>query len=312
MSRKAYVTLLTKPSYLAGTLVLDNDLRVVGSKYPLVVMITPGLGQDARNVLVKRGIPIIDVETLQPAEGTHTLSAHDQRFADTWTKLRGFELVQYDRVIMLDCDMIVKRNMDELMETELPKDEIAAVHVCACNPRKLKHYPADWIPENCAHTAVQNPTALPPVPTATSPRPYGQLNGGLVILNPSKELAEALVHFLNTYERISEFSFPDQDLLTVFFEGKWRPVSWRYNALRTLRYVHPNEWSDDVVSCVHYILPDKPWQSRNTPEAVVQQLGVVNKWWWDHFDRLAEEVQRDDPEGWKLVTAHVDNTPASS
>jgi hypothetical protein len=40
--------------------------------------------------------------------------------------------------------MIIRRNMDELMELDLPEDEIAAVHVCACNPRKLAHYPPDW------------------------------------------------------------------------------------------------------------------------------------------------------------------------
>lgn len=29
-----------------------------------------------------------DVESLQPDEGKHQLSAHDHRFGDTWTKLR--------------------------------------------------------------------------------------------------------------------------------------------------------------------------------------------------------------------------------
>lgn len=48
------------------------------------------------------------------------------------------------RIVLLDCDMIVMKNMDELMELDLPKDHIAAAHVCACNPRKLEHYPADW------------------------------------------------------------------------------------------------------------------------------------------------------------------------
>lgn len=44
----------------------------------------------------------------------------------------------------MDSDMIVMRNMDELMDIDLPDDWIAACHACACNPRKLKHYPADW------------------------------------------------------------------------------------------------------------------------------------------------------------------------
>jgi len=40
--------------------------------------------------------------------------------------------------------MIVMRNMDELFDLDLQNNWIAAVHVCACNPRKLSHYPADW------------------------------------------------------------------------------------------------------------------------------------------------------------------------
>lgn len=54
------------------------------------------------------------------------------------------EPVRRQRVVLLDADMIVMRNMDELFDMDLPKDSIAAAHVCACNPRKLAHYPADW------------------------------------------------------------------------------------------------------------------------------------------------------------------------
>jgi hypothetical protein len=40
--------------------------------------------------------------------------------------------------------MLVRQNMDELMSMALPETHIAASHACSCNPRKLKHYPADW------------------------------------------------------------------------------------------------------------------------------------------------------------------------
>jgi hypothetical protein len=45
----------------------------------------------------------------------------------------------------MDSDMIVKGKMDDLMEDlELAEGWIAAAHACACNPRKLLHYPEDW------------------------------------------------------------------------------------------------------------------------------------------------------------------------
>lgn len=106
--KAAYVTLLTKTSYLPGTLVLAHSLRntppegpqgYAGSKYPLIVMVTPQLPQEAREVLSKENIVTRDVQSLQPAEGAHKLASHDARFADTWTKLR-YVSVQYDREVI--------------------------------------------------------------------------------------------------------------------------------------------------------------------------------------------------------------------
>ena len=86
--KAAYATLLTRTSYLPGVLVLEYTLRSVGSEYSLVVMATPALPQEARDILARRRITVIDIQSLQPPAGLHTLSAHDARFADTWTKLR--------------------------------------------------------------------------------------------------------------------------------------------------------------------------------------------------------------------------------
>lgn len=85
---KAYATLLTRTTYLPGVLVLEYGLRSAGSKYPLVVMVTPALPEEAKDILRKRSITVVEVLSLQPREGSHTLAAHDARFADAWTKLR--------------------------------------------------------------------------------------------------------------------------------------------------------------------------------------------------------------------------------
>jgi hypothetical protein len=87
-SGAAYVTLLTKASYLPGTLVLEQSLRSVGAKYPFAVMATSTLDTNARGILSRRGIEIVDVDALLPEPGVHKLAEHDARFADTWTKLR--------------------------------------------------------------------------------------------------------------------------------------------------------------------------------------------------------------------------------
>ena len=117
------------------------------------------------------------------------------------------------------------------------------------------------IPANCAHTAVATPTSDPPAIEDTSPRPYKQLNSGTVVLNPSLSILQDIIHVISTSPAIPTYSFPDQDLLSDYFRGRWKPLSWRYNALKTLRIIHTPLWSDDEVRCLHYILHDKPWNS---------------------------------------------------
>lgn len=87
-SRRAYVTLLTKNSYLPAALVLNESLKRAGSKYPLVIMSTPSLPSEAREALTRQGLEVVTVHSLQPPPDTHTLSDLDVRFGDTWTKLR--------------------------------------------------------------------------------------------------------------------------------------------------------------------------------------------------------------------------------
>lgn len=95
--KACWATLLTKPSYLQGALVLKHSLTKVGSAHPLVVYATKELLRDAREVLESHGIVVRSVEYLEPAKDLQTeLDEHDKRFADTWTKLRCFELVEYD------------------------------------------------------------------------------------------------------------------------------------------------------------------------------------------------------------------------
>jgi alpha-N-acetylglucosamine transferase len=78
--------------------------------------------------------------------------SNDPRFYDCWSKLTPFSLVEYDRVVQLDSDMLALQNMDELMEIDLDppsmagkgKRVFAAGHACVCNPLKKPHYPKNW------------------------------------------------------------------------------------------------------------------------------------------------------------------------
>ncbi|GAA5854672.1 hypothetical protein JCM8547_004931 [Rhodosporidiobolus lusitaniae] len=297
-AKKAWATLLTRTNYLQGALVLHHSIVKSGSKYPLVVFATEELPQVARDILAQKGIAIHDIDFLSPPKDQEKdFDEHDLRFRDTWTKLRVFQMSEYDRVVLLDSDMLVTSNMDELLEMPLEEGWIAASHACTCNPKKLVHYPKNWIPENCGHTRAKFTTPLSPshftLPT------HDRLNSGLVVLRPSQHTFDAIYAFLLTDPRVPTYGFPDQDLLADFFLGKFLPLSYRYNALKTLRYCHPEMWRDEDVKNIHYILK-KPWAftlPEGDPDAETHQL------WWDAFAEL--EASWGDAPHWDVIEAQV-------
>lgn len=287
---KIWTTLLTRESYIPGVLVMAKSLQNVGSKYPFVVMITSSLEQSAKDTLAKHSIPTYDIENLSPKSLAEKTYGADHRFKDTWTKLQAFAMVQCKRVVMVDSDMLVRRNMDELFDMDLEKGHIAACHACCCNPKKISHYPAEWIPENCAYTAFnQDPESAVNAPPVTK---LGLLNSGLIVIQPSQEQYDRIVHELDTSSKLDSYLFPDQDFLADVYKNKWTPLPYIYNALKTLRWCHPDIWSDERVKNVHYILSNKPWTLEKPTKAVTQGSAeeiadaVTLKWWWDAHDTL--------------------------
>jgi alpha-N-acetylglucosamine transferase len=149
-SRAAWATLVTGEKYLPGLAVFSESLlrgskSHAGSKYPLVAMVTSDVSQDALDAIVSLGCLLQHVERLSPEQSLKGKQNHAQaHFQDVWTKLRAFELVDYERIVMVDSDMLVRRNMDELMDLPMQDDEIMASFACTCNPTKNPNYPDNW------------------------------------------------------------------------------------------------------------------------------------------------------------------------
>ncbi|KKK23393.1 hypothetical protein ARAM_006996, partial [Aspergillus rambellii] len=142
--KKVWASLITNLNYLPGLLTLHHSLLQSQTAYPFVALYTPTFPESGLAALQARGIPTHAVPYLSPANSTRDY-AQDPRFRETWTKLVVFSLAEsYERIVLLDGDMLVRKNMDELMEIELDAEQrvFAASHACACNPLKKTHYPA--------------------------------------------------------------------------------------------------------------------------------------------------------------------------
>ncbi|KAK0549612.1 hypothetical protein OC845_003052 [Tilletia horrida] len=286
--RKAcWATLLTRENYLPGLVVISQTLlRDHKSKYPLVVMATSTLSERAQDFIKELGCEVRMVEPIVPKAKNNNMAF--ERFAEAWTKLRAFELDDFERVVMIDSDMLVRKNMDELVDTlELAPNQIAAGFACTCNPNKISTYPDDWIPPNCAFTPQRHPDCLtnPTAVTPSSPPTHKLLNSGLVVLTPSRALMKSMITKIDTDPVVATYRFPDQDFLADYFEDKFVPLPWMYNALKPTRDCHPEMWRDEEVRNVHYIL-NKPWTSGYPlPDSTVQ-FAATHKWWWEVYRRV--------------------------
>lgn len=311
----AYTTLITRSSYFAGVIVLAYSLKKHGSKYPLIVLFTDGLSQDCVSILEKEAthLQIIPskIEALVPVDIKVTLIA--ERFEDTWTKLRAFQLLGYEKVCYLDADMMILKSMDSIFDITLPADDwLAASPVCCCNVDRDPWAPADWVPANCSYTNQKHPEALSqrtPVSLQCKPT-HRLLNGGTFLFVPSAHMWRSMLDFFNTSPSLAEFKFPDQDFLAEFFRGRWLSIGWQYNALKTMRYFHPNIWRDDQVVCLHYIV-DKPWARRIGDDGTAGYRGrdgITHRWWWEMLEDWEREThERGAAEVLQVLFDHVAN-----
>lgn len=75
--------------------------------YPFVVLVTEDVEQHKREQLIQEGAIVKEIAKLKPLQ-------HKTRLAwqDVLTKLRLFEMVEYDRVCFLDSDHVLTRPID--------------------------------------------------------------------------------------------------------------------------------------------------------------------------------------------------------
>ncbi|KAE8349255.1 nucleotide-diphospho-sugar transferase [Aspergillus coremiiformis] len=295
--KKVWASLITNLSYLPGILTLSHSLQTVQTVYPFIAFYTSTFPVEGLAALHARGIHTQAVPSVQP--GHTRVFLQDPRFNETWNKLIVFSLIHYDRIVLLDGDMLVRRNMDELMD--IPLDEpaaglkdkkrvFAACHACACNPLKKSHYPKTWIPANCAFTGQHSDPVQAQTLGAPAAAGVAMLNSGLLVVRPSLSAWAEIQDGLQLPERIDKYDFPDQELLSDMFRDRWVALPYVYNALKTLRWVgvHDAIWRDEEVKNVHYIFARKPWH-----EDPDNGMDETSRWWWEvNRQRQQVEVER--------------------
>ncbi|KAI8928943.1 nucleotide-diphospho-sugar transferase [Entophlyctis helioformis] len=276
----AYVTLLTSESYLPGALVLARSLRRTSTPHPLVVLVTPDVGAAASAVLAR----VYDVVT--PVDALHTTSAANLALLGrpdlgaTFTKLHVFDpaVVPYDRIVFLDADTLVRRNVDGLFASlDGPSTTLGS----------------DGSTTSTTSTTTTGSTIVfAAAPDVGWPDCF---NSGVFVARPGAQLYQDLRAYAATY---GSFDGGDQGVLNGFFsswssEPAYNPRTARlpfiFNVTPSAYYTYLPafaRFSSDI-AIVHFIGDSKPWRWSRFPDGSIiargstpsHTLSLIREWW---------------------------------
>ena len=230
----AYVSLLTTESYLLGILGVAKCLKNVNSKYPFYVLITDEISKETENLLNNLNITTIrkkSIEIPKIIKEKNNKGAFSH-WTYTFDKLSIFELTQFDKIVYLDSDIYIRKNIDELFDKK---------HMTTTPNRKF------------------GPNITPPP----------ELISGLLVIEPSKGILNSFLDILSTISEKRE-SIGDQDILQEYYTD-WKDhtelhLDLKYNAFFTYLdyYIVKCNYSLDDIYVFHFILGKKPWDFSST------------------------------------------------
>ncbi|XP_027161644.1 inositol phosphorylceramide glucuronosyltransferase 1 [Coffea eugenioides] len=108
---EAYVTLLYGDEFLLGVRVLGKSIRHTGSKKDMVVLVSDGVSDYAKKLLKADGWIVEKISLL-----ANPNQVRPKRFWGVYTKLKIFNMTKYKKVVYLDADTIVVKNIEDLFK----------------------------------------------------------------------------------------------------------------------------------------------------------------------------------------------------
>ncbi|KAJ0771385.1 putative glucuronosyltransferase [Helianthus annuus] len=109
--KEAYATLLYGDEFLLGARVLGKSIRDTRSTKDMVVLVSDGVSDYAKTLLQADGWIVTPISLLENPN-----QVRPTRFWGVYTKLRIFNMTDYEKVVYLDADTIVVKNIDVLFK----------------------------------------------------------------------------------------------------------------------------------------------------------------------------------------------------
>ncbi len=230
MANNSYITVLSTEDYLGGVLCLVESLRKTGTNYPISVLITNSISMKTEQILKNYNLNVIRRNKINIPNSIK--SKNDigtfSHWTNTFDKLLIFELTQFDKLVYLDSDMYVRKNIDELFE----KENMSAT----IDRRNGPFINKEWM----------------------------KLTSGLMVIEPKKCI---ISHFLNIIVDIESKreSIGDQDILQEY-DTEWEKkknlhLDVKYNMFfpHIDYYTKYSNYTLNDIYIVHFIYSKKPF-----------------------------------------------------
>ncbi|KAI3688994.1 hypothetical protein L2E82_46941 [Cichorium intybus] len=106
--RQAYATVLhSSESYVCGAVMLAQSLLKTGTKHDLIILIDTSISMATRQVLAAAGWTIRIIERIR-----NPRAEKDSYNEYNYSKFRLWQLTDYHKIVFIDSDIIVLRNLD--------------------------------------------------------------------------------------------------------------------------------------------------------------------------------------------------------
>jgi len=246
--------------YLPGALVLAHALKMQSS-YDCVCLVTKDISQKARNALSQIYDSVIQINQ---AKHKNTISHGRQDRNILMTRFEALKLgkdsgiADYDKIILLDADVLPVYGYDELFSLPTPAGIIMEQkHECYSNASALT---ALWSWHELYQPSCPHGASIPSKITDRvryDPTNMG-VNAGLWILSPSLQEYNAVQASLQQPDIAAltrNFPWPEMQLATLLWSGRWTNIDIRYCSIGGYPRI-------DALHGMHFA-GLKPWQIRN-------------------------------------------------
>ena len=109
---RKYVCVLATNNYLDGCLVLNENLKHLNSKHELLCLINEEIPQSTRELLDYFNIKYKEIKKIN--YDVNYEGFVQPYFKNTFDKLSIFQLTEYEKIVYLDLDLLLLKNVDDL------------------------------------------------------------------------------------------------------------------------------------------------------------------------------------------------------